>query len=217
MMSKKLQHKPRGLADHEEKLWAEVRKTTKRLEGVTPRAMAYDDFFSALEPLPRPLQTTKTSAPKALAQKAKPSQEKPKADTANLAALWDARPAPMRSLYSATKDRRKNPLDPIEPRLRRRIIGGREDIDAKIDLHGLTQADAHPVLHAFIHRSFSRGFRTVLVITGKGRSAGSEGVLRRMVPLWLNQPELKLMISAWDESSQNHGGQGALYVRLRRQ
>lgn len=210
-MNKKSHQKPRGLADHEEKLWAEVRKTTKRLEGVVPRAMAYDDFFTALEPKPQALNKKISS------HKTPPKNNTPKADTANLAALWDTRPAPIRSPFGAPTDKRKKALDPIEPRLRRRIVGGREDIDAKIDLHGLTQADAHPVLHAFIHRSFSRGFRTVLVITGKGRSQGSEGVLRRMVPIWLNQAELKLMVAAWDESSQHHGGAGALYVRLRRQ
>ena len=54
-----------------------------------------------------------------------------------------------------------------------------------------------------------------LVITGKGRSKGSEGILRRMVPIWLNQPELKILVSGWDEASIHHGGAGALYVRLK--
>lgn len=196
---------PRALADDEERLWAEVRKRTTKLEGVTPRAMSFDAFFEALDKPVTPLKTQKQANPAAL----------PKMDTAHLAQLWSDRPGKTASPCGAPQKPKKAPIDPIEPRLRRRIVGGREDIDAKIDLHGLTQADAHPVLIAFIQRSFSRGFRTVLVITGKGRSKGSEGVLRRMVPMWLNQPEIKLLVSGWDESSPNHGGAGALYVRLK--
>lgn len=197
--------KPRALAKEEERLWAEVRKRTTKLENVTPRAMSFDAFFESLEPAVTPLK----------AKKQTDKTEPPKTDTAHLAQLWSNRPAKVASPFGAPAKPKKAPIDPIEPRLRRRIVGGREDIDAKIDLHGLTQNDAHPVLDAFIQRSFSRGFRTVLVITGKGRSKGSEGVLRRMVPIWLNQPELKLLVSGWDEASPNHGGAGALYVRLK--
>lgn len=204
-MSKPSSKKPRGLADDEERLWAEVRKRTTKLEGVTPRAMQFDAFFEALD---KPVTALK-------AQKPMKRDTEPKTDTASLKQLWGGGSSKSPSLFGASLKPKKAPIDPIEPRLRRRIVGGREDIDAKIDLHGLTQSDAHPVLDAFIQRSFSRGFRTVLVITGKGRSKGSEGVLRRMVPLWLNQPELKLLVSGWDESSPHHGGAGALYVRLR--
>ena len=202
-MNKLPPKKPRALADDEERLWAEVRKRTTKLEGITPRAMSFDAFFEVLE------------KPVAPIKKQMKREDVPKTDTAHLAQLWSDRPSKAALPFGAPQKPQKAPIDPIEPRLRRRIVGGREDIDAKIDLHGLTQADAHSVLDAFIQRSFSRGFRTVLVITGKGRSKGSEGVLRRMVPMWLNQPHLKLFISGWDESSPNHGGAGALYVRLR--
>lgn len=195
---------PRALADDEARLWAEVRKRTTKLEGITPRAMRFDAFLESLDTPVAPLKTSR-KAPQEFTQKT---------ETANLARLWGDRPSPP-SPFGAPQKPKKAAIDPIEPRLRRRIVGGREEIDAKIDLHGLTQSDAHPVLETFIQRSFSRGFRTVLVITGKGRSKGSEGVLRRMVPFWLNQPELKILVAGWDESSAHHGGAGALYVRLK--
>ena len=66
-------------------------------------------------------------------------------DTRSLAQLWDQRPVKISAPFIAQSKPKKVPIDPIEPRLRRRIVGGREEIDAKIDLHGLTQADAHPV------------------------------------------------------------------------
>jgi DNA-nicking Smr family endonuclease len=108
-------------------------------------------------------------------------------------------------------------LAPLDRRMRRRLARGTESIDARFDLHGLTQAEAHAALHRFLHSAQARGCRLVLVITGKGGSGdGSErGVLKRQVPLWLRLPEFRTMIVGFETAAIAHGGEGALYVRLR--
>lgn len=87
--------------------------------------------------------------------------------------------------------------------------------DARIDLHGMTQAEAHVELTDFILRSYGRGHRLVLVITGKG-GPGHAGILRQQVPHWLNLPPLRSMVLQLAEAHISHGGTGALYVYLRR-
>lgn len=110
----------------------------------------------------------------------------------------------------------------IDRRLRQRLARGREPIDARIDLHGLTQNEAHGALLSFLRNAQSRDARLVLIVTGKGRSTdpsgglGARGVLRRQVPLWLGLPEFRALIVEFGEAHVAHGGQGALYARLRR-
>jgi DNA-nicking Smr family endonuclease len=91
-------------------------------------------------------------------------------------------------------------------------------IDGRIDLHGRSQGEAHATLLAFLHRAQSHGARIVLVITGKGAGefGGSRGILKRQVPLWLNLPEFRTYVSGLEQAHVEHGGEGALYVRLRR-
>lgn len=98
----------------------------------------------------------------------------------------------------------------------RKLAKGRLDISARIDLHGLTQGDAHGLLHSFLHRAHAAGLRHVLVITGKGSSFGSDGILRQAVPHWFATPAFRSLVSAYDFAHQSHGGSGAIYVRLRR-
>jgi len=111
-------------------------------------------------------------------------------------------------------------LAPIDRRLKQKLARGREAIDASIDLHGLTQAEAHVVLVRFLRNARANGARLVLVITGKGaRSddfAADRGVLRRQVPLWLRSAELREAVIGFDWAHAAHGGEGALYVRIRR-
>jgi DNA-nicking Smr family endonuclease len=112
-------------------------------------------------------------------------------------------------------------LAPIERKLRQRLTRGQADVDAVIDLHGLTQAEAHSDLQRFLHRAQGNGARLVLVVTGKGENRSSDdygggGVLRRSVPMWLKAPEWRSLIVGYEEASRSHGGAGALYVRLRR-
>jgi DNA-nicking Smr family endonuclease len=108
------------------------------------------------------------------------------------------------------------PLAPIERRLKQRLARGQVEIDARLDLHGRTQHEAHGALVRFLHRAQSNGAKTVLVITGKGDAAEGRGVLKRQVPLWLASPELRGCVLGVEVAHRTHGGAGALYVRLRR-
>ncbi|MGN6573687.1 MAG: Smr/MutS family protein [Pseudolabrys sp.] len=109
------------------------------------------------------------------------------------------------------------PLQTLDRRTRQRVARGREQIDARFDLHGLTQSEAHDALSRFLHSASARGARLVLIITGKGaRDGGERGVLRRQVPQWLALPDLRSLVIGFEDAHVAHGGEGALYVRLRR-
>ena len=90
-------------------------------------------------------------------------------------------------------------------------------IEARLDLHGMTQSQAHDRVFRFLEAARNNGLRTVLVITGKGlRRDGQIGVLRSAVPRWLNEPPLRDWIMAFDHAAPRDGGEGALYILLRR-
>lgn len=121
------------------------------------------------------------------------------------------------------------PLADFDRRKVRQIASGKVEIDGRIDLHGMTQSEAHSALVAYLHAAYSKGRRVVLVITGKGDDSddGHEmlyermarrgrGVLRRSVPQWLAEPELRAVVSSFTTASIRHGGSGALYVHLRK-
>ena len=110
------------------------------------------------------------------------------------------------------------PLAPLGRRERSQLSRGRKEIEARLDLHGMTQTRAHHALSDFLQRAHGDGLTFVLVITGKGRmGAESErGVLRRQVPQWLSQPEFRALVVGFEEAHIGHGGEGALYVRIRR-
>ncbi|MEN0087300.1 MAG: Smr/MutS family protein [Pseudomonadota bacterium] len=111
---------------------------------------------------------------------------------------------------------RAKTTEPIDRKTKRKLSKGALGIDARIDLHGMTQDEAHNALIGFIGMSQARGHRMVLVITGKGLSKQGQGILRRMVPRWLVTPPLAQWVNGHDVSAAHHGGDGALYVRLRR-
>ena len=102
------------------------------------------------------------------------------------------------------------PLATLGRREKAKVARGKVEIGGRLDLHGHTQAEAHSALIAFLDRSAARDKRTVLIITGKS------GVLRRQVPLWLALPDLRELIVGFETAAVQHGGEGALYVRLRR-
>ncbi|WGR99467.1 Smr/MutS family protein [Bradyrhizobium sp. ISRA443] len=111
------------------------------------------------------------------------------------------------------------PLAPIGRRERAKLSRGKQEIDARLDLHGMTQMRAHRVLFTFLQRAHSDGLTFVLVITGKGKAGGLDserGVLRRQVPEWLSLPEFRSLVVGFEEAHIGHGGEGALYVRVRR-
>lgn len=111
------------------------------------------------------------------------------------------------------------PLAPLGRRERSQLSRGRKEIDARLDLHGMTQKRAHRVLQEFLWQARADGLTFVLVITGKGKTTADlsdRGVLRRQVPQWLALPEFRTMVVGFEEAHIGHGGEGALYVRLRR-
>lgn len=176
-------------------LWAEVAQTISPLQ----RTLARQRLKLSSEPLPLPL----------------PPGPRPKPIKAPIA---------MPSYTPSGKPGRPAG-QVIEPKLKRKLQRGHLEIDGTIDLHGMRQSEAHAALSRFIHARASRGDRTLLVITGKGLKKVNgdaaviieRGVLRSMLPIWLNEPGLAPLIAGWDVAAQGHGGEGAFYVRLRRQ
>lgn len=104
----------------------------------------------------------------------------------------------------------------IDKRQGERFRRGQLPIEGRIDLHGRTQAEAHDALQHFIERAFKAGKRQLLVITGKGMTQSKSGVLKANVPRWLNEPALRRLILAISQARPEHGGEGALYVLLKR-
>lgn len=146
-----------------------------------------------------------------------PVPERPMSGKANGRSLPE--PSPRTS-------RKSPPLTDLEPKQRRRIAKGRTEIDARLDLHGMRQDEAHAALSRFLIACQLRGDRIVLVITGKGAPALRErdigvssererGVLRRNVPRWLSEPDLRVIVVSYSEAHARHGGDGAIYVHLR--
>ena len=106
-----------------------------------------------------------------------------------------------------------------------KLAKGKFTIQGKLDLHGMTQRQAHAALIDFIQTSFNDRKRNLLVITGKGRSKGEdevaryekrEGILKNIVPKWLDESPLRGLVLAFTTSQREDGGAGALYVLLRR-
>lgn len=192
----------RGLTEEDKKLWDAVSRSVRPF-GARPR-------------VPHPLET---DLPRGVASK--PAKRDVEDET--LVAGSERRCAPMEEALGRT---RQKPLAPFDQRRARRIATGRLAIDARLDLHGLYQSTARAQLHAFIRACYERDCRTVLVITGKGSTAEADrpfeldrpdrGVLRRNVPLWLSEPDMREMVVSFASAHSRHGGEGALYVQLRR-
>lgn len=104
----------------------------------------------------------------------------------------------------------------IDKRTDEKVRRGRLAIDGRIDLHGLTQSEAHDALIGFVRRSHAQGRRLLLVITGKGGMPRGEGVLRSGVPRWLHETPTRDLVLAVHQAQPQHGGGGAYYVYLRR-
>ncbi|ABE37657.1 Smr/MutS family protein [Rhodopseudomonas palustris] len=178
----------RSLSEEERALWDSVAKQVKPLRG-RPRLTRID---VATAPPATPAEKPQTP----------PSSQQPVKRPVKLATPMS--PPPLASLGR---------------RERSHLSRGRKDIDARIDLHGMTQSRAHHALLRFLQRASHDGLSFVLVITGKGSRLGGDperGVLRRQVPLWLSLPEFRAYVVGFDEAHIGHGGEGALYVRVRR-
>jgi DNA-nicking Smr family endonuclease len=127
-----------------------------------------------------------------------------------------AKAPPAAAAAPAPGPKPRTPPDPerIEPGRKRRIARERDPIGGRLDLHGMTQDQARAVLHGFIERAHERGERAVLVITGKGYQG--DGVLRRRVPEWLAEAPSRARVAGYSQAERHHGGEGALYVALKR-
>jgi DNA-nicking Smr family endonuclease len=179
----------RRLSEEEIALWIEVAKSVARRRGATLPTLA---------------------APRAAAAPAAAGEETPAPPAAA-----STRPRP---------PARPPPLAPLERRLKRDLARGRAVVDSALDLHGMSQAEAHHALRGFLVQAQMQGFRLVIVITGKGALTPAHdadwfhetGVLRRLVPHWLREADLRSTVLGFEEAGPAHGGAGALYVRLRR-
>jgi DNA-nicking Smr family endonuclease len=134
-----------------------------------------------------------------------PSQEAARTETA--AHIAPPKPA-------ARPGKTRAVLDGIEPNRRHRIAREREDIGARLDLHGMDQVRAQAVLEGFLTNAWNQGWRAVLVITGKG--VQGDGILKRRTPEWLAAPHLAHIVAGISDAARHHGGEGALYVALKR-
>jgi DNA-nicking Smr family endonuclease len=177
----------RGLSEEERALWESVTRQTRPLRKRLRAAKPLDD-----SPAAETLVAAKSAAP--------------------------PKPLPSGQIPRAPKPDLPPPLAPLGRRERSQLSRGRKEIEARLDLHGMTQTRAHRALSGFLQRAHSDGLTFVLIITGKGKmGAESErGVLRRQVPQWLNLPEFRVLVVGFEEAHIGHGGEGALYVRIRR-
>jgi DNA-nicking Smr family endonuclease len=134
--------------------------------------------------------------------------------TAAPSAKAPTRPTPAPTHAPPPRRVRGHPEE-LEPRRQRRLSRERDPIEARIDLHGYGRFQAQDALTAFLLGAQARDYRAVLVITGQGRRGGS-GVIRASVHEWLQAPALRGVVSGFAPAARHHGGDGALYVTIRR-
>lgn len=223
--------RPRPLSPDEQALW---QKVTEQVEPVRRRKEPAQPSKEAdsVEVL-APTQPDRSAQDKKAGPGAKPLTAPARTPSPDDLAAFVAEGIGARPEKEASPVTRpaQRPSHHLEPRTARRLRRGQLDIDARLDLHGLTQEAAKQALHAFIVAARTRGDRRLLVITGKGRSrswmerfSGDEpwwkqsesGVLRKAVPRWLDQAPFNTHIAAYQHAGPRHGGDGALYVQLRR-
>ena len=191
----------KGLTPDDRDLWARVAKTATPLNSrpakiETPPKEIFDK--------PKPKTTAKPIEPFQLGAKAK-------------SGLRGHVLTP-----SISESVAKDPLR-MDHRTHGKMLRGKLKPEARIDLHGMTVAEAHPALTSFIFEAHERGLRLVLVITGKGKDRADDGpmpvrrgVLKHNVPTWLKAPPLGRMVLNVRESHLRHGGSGAYYVYLKK-
>lgn len=183
----------RRLSAEELALWRAVAGRATPLPGRTlPELPATTPLPPPIEPAPEKRARRKAAAAPAAAQPPRPA----------------APPSPPALAHGQVAG--------IDRRQAERLSRGRLEVEATLDLHGLTQAAAHARLDAFIAASAEAGRRCVLVITGKGLAKEEGGVLRQNVPRWLNEQPSRGRVLAFDYAQQKHGGMGALYILLKR-
>jgi DNA-nicking Smr family endonuclease len=183
------------------------------IRGRRPLTAEEERLWAAVARSVRPLRTKPTTKPNAAppATTAPSKLQSAKPNGAGPAAAKHGEPAPQPAAHKA-----KPPASTLARRERQQLARGKAEIGGRIDLHGMTQAEAHDTLLRFLRRAQAEGAKFVLVITGKGGPGGDRGVLRRQVPLWLALPAFRASVLGFDVAHVGHGGEGALYVRLRK-
>nr|WP_230987205.1 Smr/MutS family protein [Allorhizobium terrae] len=168
-------------------LWGKVARSTRPMAGRMEELTAFEEAFAEFE---------------------KGAEQAPSVS---------ATKAGLESTTAKTEVKKPSGLHhPFERPVKRKLSRGKLKLEARIDLHGMIQSEAHGMLLSFLIRAHERGLRHVLIITGKGSSMGSEGALKRAVPLWFSKAEFRYLISSHEVAAPHHGGEGALYVRLSR-
>jgi DNA-nicking Smr family endonuclease len=118
----------------------------------------------------------------------------------------------------------KSKATALDGHTRERLKRGEGAPEARLDLHGMTQAAAHRALLSFLQKGHKKGLRLALVVTGRGNpekesapwTAKPHGVLKEMVPRWLNESDFAAFVTGTASAHIRHGGEGALYVYLRK-
>jgi DNA-nicking Smr family endonuclease len=216
-MSKK-PDRPKGLSKTDRDLWDYVTRNMDRQ--ASNRFIGFD-----VRPT-RKVGDTKKVAP----APAVDSARKPPINPEKLAQAMVSRPAEIQNAHRTSPP--KNPsqrenVPGLDRRNSERLRKGQMTIDGKVDLHGMTQAEAHTRLRTFISAAQLQGKRCVLVVTGKGSRGqktddaafmGSDrrGILREAVPKWLVAADMRRLVIDFRTAQPKHGGSGALYVLLRR-
>ncbi|MDP4822793.1 MAG: Smr/MutS family protein [Aestuariivirgaceae bacterium] len=199
------------------------RKSGEKNLPLVPDPELWDIVRAAITPLSRRWHAAKPVAlPVVEAPKPLPLPKRPKSPSPRL----QAPPPP-----SPPKPANPLPLTGLDRRTTQKLSRGQAEIDARLDLHGYSVELARGELRRFLSDARHAGFRTVLVITGKGESPFARhtlhskdawhapermGRLRRAVTDWFAEPEFRMHISGFQPAHPRHGGGGAYYVRLRR-
>jgi DNA-nicking Smr family endonuclease len=195
----------RRLTEQELALWQAVASTVAPLKRKRRKkdGSAKSKPGAAVVPPKMPEKTPAKAAPTPKATKA-PPPPKP-------AAVKPAPPPPL-----LTPSPIPGAMPGIDKRQGERFRRGQLAIEGKIDLHGRTQNEAHDALLHFLERAHRAGKRNLLVITGKGMTQSKSGILKSIVPRWLNEPVFRRLVLAISQARPEHGGEGALYVLLKR-
>ena len=195
----------RGLSDDELRLWVGVAKQTKPMPGKDlPDLPPLEAAPVVAPPAPRP----RASAKNVRLPAAKPVPVAP--PKPSLMPAYQAPPVKAKAVRALPG------LFPIEKPVKRKIAKGRVEIDDRIDLHDKTQIVAHYALLGFLRQAQANHLRHVLVITGRGASFGSRGVIKRSLPHWFDTPEFRSLVAGFEPADRSHGGDGAFYIRIRR-
>lgn len=195
--------RPRNLRPEEAELWQRVASSaqplTKGRKPLAKPALAVPGSATTPEPAPQPpLRPFRLGATR-------------------------GETAPLHDLSPPMTERLAQAPVSMDRKAFNRLTRGKLSPEARLDLHGMTLAEARPALLGFVTSAHARGLRLVLVITGKGRGGEDDGpiprrrgALRHEVPHWLMSAPLKPMVLELRPAHRRHGGEGALYVYLRR-